>query len=282
MRGDDDDAQQTGSTNPAGNTAPTTATTAAPPPPPPPPPKDMAKEAFDAVKTWAGDHEGEWQELARRWQGVADAHAGSEWADKAARNATAAKERADEEEQLAAQKAARAEREKAALEQRKVLNDKLKAFDFAEGARIAEELPNAPGETIPEWRKKKRRLAYLAEEFLKRFNEGVADRELAATYLKTDGGHDEVIIEADTEGVATKAGDLPRRIPWVQVSSEQLYDFMKKKLISQSDVDGNLFLAVLAAEIGLSKKADQHREIAELVDNTGTARRRLGEYFEEK
>ena len=279
MRSGDDPAPSETGGVPSGsrNTAPLD-----PVQPPPPPPKDMAQEAFNSVKDWAGDHDGEWSEIARRWQGVADAHVGSEWADKAAKNAQAAKERAGQEEQLVAEKAARAEREKAALEQRKELTAALAVYDFTEAARIAETLPNAPGETIQDWRRKKRRIALLADEFLKRLNEGVADRNLPATHVKVDAGHDEVIVDADREGVATKAGDLPRRVGWKQVSAEQLFQFMSRQVVSQSDVDGNVFLAVLAAETGLDKRARDHREVALLIDDTGTARELLREYFDQE
>ncbi len=276
LRGGDDEVAQ--SIDAAANTAGAT-NGANPVTPPPPPPKDMAKEAFDAMKDWAGDNQGAWSEIARRWQGVADAHAGSEWADKAARNAQAAKERAEQEIQLVADRKAREDREKAAAKQRKEFTAALGVYDFAEALRIADTLPNAPGETIHEWRAEKRRIALLADEFLQRLNEGVADRGLPATHLKSDAGHDEVIVEADREGVATAAGSLPRRIPWKQVSADQLFTFMSRQVVSQSKVGGNVFLAVLAAETGLAKKARDHREVALLIDDSGTARDRLREFF---
>ena len=52
-------------------------------------------------------------------------------------------------------------------------------------------------------------------------------------------------------------------------------------LVVTAEVDGNLFLAVLAAETGLEKKARDHREVALLIDDTGTARERLRPYFPE-
>jgi hypothetical protein len=164
------------------------------------------------------------------------------------------------------------------------MGEALKVYDFAKAAQLADSpgMTNVPPETIQDWRRRKKRIQYLADEFLKRLNEGIQSREYTADYLKEDAGHDEIMVEADTEGVATKASDLPRRIHWNRVPAEKVWGFMKKKLVRTSSLDGCLFLAILAEETGLSKEPKLQFETALLIADQQMARDTFREYFDFK
>ena len=118
----------------------------------------------------------------------------------------------------------------------------------------------------------------LADEFLTRLNEGVTQREIMAEVVKADAGHDEVITGGDVNGLATKAGSLPRSIAWTSVEPKAVLKLFKK-FTSQRVVENNVFLAALCQEMGLEKQSKMFRETAELVDSTGTAKEQLKPYF---
>jgi len=278
MKGGDDPEPESG-TAPAANGAsggigPVT-------PPPPPPKEDLGEKAYNDTEVEALAKHGEWDEVAKLWRAMALAHPGSEWADKARAKATQAEERKQQEAEIAVQKAAREQREAEAVAKRKPMEDALKIYDFAAAARFSDVrgMSNLPGESIQDWRKRKRRIQYLADEFLKQLNEGIQAREYTADYLKEDAGHDEIMVEADAEGVTTKASDLPRRIHWNRVPAEKVWSFMKKKLVRTGTVNGCLFLAILAKETGLEKKSKEYRETALLIGDEQATRALFREYF---
>jgi len=251
-------------------------------PPPVTPKKDLGADAFKNAEVFAAANHGNWEAIAKHWREMALAHPGSEWADKARAKATEAEERKKQEEEIAAAKAKREKAEAEAAEKRKPMEEALKVYDFAKAAQLSDQpgMTNLPGETIQSWRRRKRRIQFLADEFLKRFNEGISGREYSADYLKEDAGHDEIMVEADAEGVATQAGGLPRRIHWKRVSAEKLNDFVKKKLV-RSNLEDYLFRAILAEETGLTDKWKMLKEEAGLVEDERQVRERFREYFDD-
>jgi hypothetical protein len=250
-------------------------------PPPVTPKKDPGEDAFKNGEVFAAANHGNWDAIAKHWREMALAHPGSEWADKAREKATEADARKKQEEEIAAAKAKREQAEAKATEKRKPMNEALEVYDFVKAAQLSDQpgVTNLPGETIQDWRRRKRRIQYLADEFLKRFNEGIDGREYTADYLKEDAGHDEIMVEADAEGVATQAGGLPRRIHWKRVSAEKLNDFVKKKLV-RSNLEDYLFRAILGEETGLDGKWKMLFEEAGLVEDERLVRDRFREYFD--
>ena len=250
--------------------------------PPPPPKKDPGEDAFRLAESWAAANHGDWDAVAGHWREMALAHPGSEWADKARAKATGAEERKAQEAKIAEDNAKREAREAEAIEKRKPLDEALKVYDFARAAQIAGSpgMSNLPGETIQDWRRRKRRIEYLKDEFLKQLNEGLSGRPYTADYLKDDAGHDEIMVEANAEGVGTEASGLPRRILWSRVPADRIWDFMKKKLVRTSSLDGCLFLAILAQETGIEKTPKLQYETALLVADQQMARELFREYFD--
>ena len=280
MQGDDPPPVDTSGTPGNAGAVPVTSTTpVAPPPPPPPPVKPPAEIAFTQAEAFAAANHGQWEAVAKRWTEVADAHGGTEWGARARENATAAEERRRQEAESAAREQERIEREARTLEARAALDAVLGRYDFAAAAKAAEPLLNKPGETVQEWRAKKRRIDFLAERFLPTFNDNVAGRSIEAAYIRESAGHDEVIKEADAEGVSTLASEYPRRIKWSDVKAETLYRFMSKHCVSTTDLEGMRFLAILAAETGLDKQSKEMRELAGLVASPDEVRAAFQDYF---
>ncbi len=237
-----------------------------------------ARTAFEAVEAWAKDNPKQWEDEAGRWEIVARDHAATPHGTQAGEKATYARERAKQEAEIAERRQELAEVEARTKARRDEITAALKLFDFATAKKLAASHTNIEGETIQEWRAKRRRIGYLADEFQRRTNEGVADGRISASVVKADAGGDEVVVGVDDKGVQTKAGDLPRQIDWQFVTADAMWD-LTRKFVSQSNVDGNVYLAILAAELGLAKQSSNHRQVAEMVDRQGVAKDILRDYF---
>lgn len=247
--------------------------------PPPDVVEDPAKGAYAEVEEWIAANPDAFEKYAARWKQVADAHPDSPLGRKAKMNAIDA-EAAVEQKKLAAE---REEKRKAFREkmqaERAEIDKRLASWDFAGASELLAGHQGLPDESIAKLRKKKWRVDYLGKEFQKRINEGLTSGgKVKAQKIDPKSGPDERLVSIDDKGVLTDAG---RTIPWAEVQPDHFFEKVAKWVVSQTKAEGNLFLAILAAEIGLPDQSQMHRQQIDMFVDPDSAKKMINEYFAE-
>ena len=259
---------------------------------PPPPPGSLPREdtagraVAEAEKGAAANPEG-FDEAVRRWTAIEADYAGTEQANQAAvlrAKALEAKSAREAEAKAAAdRKAAHEKQLEADMKAFAEIGEREKRFDFAGAMRLMEAMRSLPDGVQPaKWRRRTNRIAFLAEVFVKRVDEGLQGVRLLARDVSPEGSVVADVKGADAEGVLTDDGTMKKTIKWEAIPAEPFFDLLSRRVLSQRDVDHNVFLAVLAAELGLGRKAKTYYETAELVDQAGDVLERFKEFFVEK
>ncbi len=252
--------------------------TATPPVPKVDPKIAAAKVAYENAVAWVANNKRDYAGAVKKWEQVATDHTGTEWGLKAGDDLKGAKRRAAQAEADAVRAKERAAVDDRVNNERKALLEAIGRYDFGAAKGIASKHSKIEGESFQDWRKKSTRIDYLSVEFTKRLNAGFEANQIMAVVVKKDAGHDEVLVSADEKGLSSKAGDLPRRIEWTTVGAEAVWKLFKK-FTSIRRVDENVFLAVLARELGLSEQAQEHAVTATIVDAMGDAKDKLRRFF---
>lgn len=261
---------------PAGPTAPTTA-----PPPAAADPAAAARAAYDAAEAFAASRPDDFAAQVREWSDAERRTSGTEWAAKAAAKraeaeAAAAKRKAADEERDREQ-AAKAAKEAEVAKAHTEVVALCKACDFTGASSRADRLGAPAGTTTTAWNKKVARLRFLAEHFVPRMDEQLKGSPIPASRVRPAAGEDERISGANRGGLVTDKGT---GIAWKDVSADDLFHKVAKKVFAQSRPEDNLFLAALAAELGLDREARMFKEQAQLTDAAGTVADRLRTFFD--
>jgi serine/threonine protein kinase len=247
---------------------------------------DPGQVALVAAMDWAKSHADDLSGQIAKFKQVEAAHAGTDWAKKAANQRQELEQKIKSAADADLRNQKKAAEAKVALEKRQKLNDVCAVFDFTKAAEDALEQKNLPDESYPAWEARKRRLAYLSDHLVNQLNAGLGGCAQPLNKLDPASPAIREINGCTREGFQWTDGSLSGVKKWAELKGKQdrIYD-LAKRLISQSDAEGNLLLAVLAAELWFDqgedhKFAKMFREMVELTDDVGgSAAKKLQRLF---
>jgi len=254
-----------------------------------PPLVDPSQEAFNIAYDWAKMNPGNDDAVIAKFKAVEDKFPGSPWAEKARKQ----RERVEEEIRALAATAARQKEREAAAEEakaaRKLLDALCDEFAWRQAAAMASTQKNLPDEPFPAWQARQRRLEYLADEFAKHLNEGLAGNPKKLNLVDPKAPAVRDIVGAGVDGLKWSDGSLDGVLGWAELKGNQDGIFgLAKRITSQSKPEGLVFLSVLAAELWYAegednRKSKNYRELVELVDDArGIGRAAVQRYFSKR
>lgn len=251
-------------------------------PPPPPDPAEQAKRAFLDVQDFVEKAKDDLDGQARRWAQVEKDFPGTDWGKKAGEKRAEAEAAAKKKAESAAQdERDRQERERRDAERQRAheaLPKLIAECDFAGALQKVKNFGPPDGTTGREWAKKERRLEYLVKEFFPRFDGTLRGSPVRWSKVRPDAPPDQQVVGADRGGLVTETGGTPGKLAWTSVAGPDLFKLASKSF-AQSRAEDQLFLAILAAELGLEKQSKDARDFVDLTDASREVVARLDEYF---
>lgn len=252
-----------------------------------------AQTAFDAAVAEAAKHPDDPERRAALFREVVLAHKGTEVAKQAGAKFKEAK--AEAEQAAAAAEAERdkererqkAERLETATKERDKIRAALNVLDFDAAAASAKHHSGLPGENPTAWRKELRRIEYLSAEFVPRVSDAIeAYGGISAREWFEEAPPEAELTGATSQGLTYVWDGGEASIPWSKFKDQRKHLFNRiRKSMSSDDAQAQLFVAILAAQMFHDDGGADHRqsksarEVVDLIDETGTVRRELGDYF---
>ncbi|MCE9634691.1 MAG: serine/threonine protein kinase [Planctomycetes bacterium] len=246
-------------------------------------PAEQAKKAYMDADRWSSENAQDLAGQSKRWAQIEREFSGTEWGRKAAdkhgqADVALSKKKADDE-QKAKDDRDRKEREEARNRQLEEIPKRIAAWDFEGAATRVNRIGAPEGTPAKEWTRKGTRLEFLAKNFETKLNSALQSSPVSAQKIKATAGPSEQITKVSSSGLVTDAGGKAGSIAWSEVKPDDFFHYVAKKRLSQSRPEDNLFLAILAKELGLEKEAKLFREGVDLTDAGGEVRDRIKEYF---